>query len=228
VKLAALLILLATGASAQTGRVAGPAASSFPRDFTRTVQLSLEQEPFYGSNLLNDFRLHLETVLPMQTPDAVKRYLETAVASSPHETAVLKASLGREPLAASRASALLLANGLARPDQFRDIVENLEAAKTGLGFKVTDILKDVAGQGGGHPEFARLLRTLGERSRPVGQPFIYDAKGRLERIFDGAPDRTDADDRLPSRSAEVYDDLSYDPSAKPRRSGLALPPSGQR
>jgi hypothetical protein len=110
---------------------------------------------------------------------------------------------------------LLLANGLARPDQFRDILENLEAAETGL--------KDVAGQGGGHPEFANLLGILGERSRPVGKPFIYDAKGRLERIFDGAPDRTDADDRVPSEPAAVDGDAGY--AAKPWRSGLSLPPA---
>ena len=219
-KRAAVLLLLATGAAAQTVRVAAPAASGFPGAFTRTVQLSLAREPFYGSMLLNGFSQHLQTVLPMQKPEAVKRYLETAVASTPRELEALKASLGREPLEAQRASALLLANGLARPDQFRDILENLEAAKPGLGSRVTDLLKEADSQGRGHPGFARLLRALGERSRPIGEPFIYDAKGRLERIFDGAPERTGEDAFLPAQPVSVETYTGYGPDGKPRPSGL--------
>lgn len=217
---AALLLFLAAGAAAQNARVAAPPAMGFPGAFARTVQLSLAQEPFYGSMLLNGFGGHLQMVLPMQKPQDIKRYLESAVASTPRELEDLKASLGREPLEAPRASALLLANGLARPDQFRDILEDLEAAKPGLGTQVTQLLKGSDGQGRGHPDFARLLRALGERSRPVGEPFIYDAKGRLERIFDGAPKRSEADAFLPSQAVTAEGYTGYGPDGKPRRSGL--------
>lgn len=57
---------------------------------------------------------------------------------------------------------------------------------------------------------------------------MYDAHGRLERLFDGAPERTGRDSLLPSEpvSAEGY--TGYGPDGKPRRSGLVPSTPGQR
>lgn len=223
-RLAAVLLLLAAGAWAQPVRVAAPAAR-FPSDFVRTVQLSLAKEPFYGSQLLNGLSRHLQQVVPMPEAEAVKRYLETAVAPSPRAADALKASLGREPLESQRAAALLLANGLARPEQFRDILEGLEAAKPGLGLQAAGLLKEAGESGRGHPEFMRLLRTVGERSEPVGKPFIYDAQGRLSRLFDGTPRRTGDEAVLP---ADPVSAKGYSLDGKPRPSGLLPAAKKQR
>ena len=160
----------------------------------------------------------------MRNASDVKRYLEAAVADSPRAMDSLKASMGQAPLEARRASALLLANGLARPEQFRDIVESLEGVKPGLGKQVTRLLKE-SNSSGAHPDFVRLLRTLGEASVPVGKPFIYDSKGRLERLFDGTPLRRDDESSLlPAQPVRTGGYTGYGPDGKPRRNALLPAP----
>jgi hypothetical protein len=219
-RLAAVLLLLTTGAWGQPVRVAAPAAR-FPSDFVRSVQLSLAKEPFYGSQLLNGLGRHLQQVVPMPKAESVKLYLEAEVAATPRAAQALKSSLGRESLEAERAAALLLANGLARPDQFRDVLEGLEAAKPGLGFKVTELLKEAGERGRGHPEFMRLLRAVGERSAPVGKPFIYDARGRLSRLFDGTREEPAGGAMVPAGPVSAE---GYRQDGQPRSSGLLPAP----
>lgn len=219
-RLAAFLLLLAPGVWAQSARVAP--VSGFPKEFVRSVGLSLADQPFYGSQLLNGLSLHLRQVSPMPRAEAVRSYLEAAVAPSPRAAESLRAALGKTALEADQASALLLANGLARPEQFREIVEGLEGVKPGLGFGVSNLLKEAAGASGMHPEFARLLSVLGEKSKPVGKPFIYDARGRLSRLFDGTREEPAGGALVPAGPVGVE---GYAPVRRP--SGLLPAPKSK-
>lgn len=196
-------------------------ATGFPGAYIGTVGLSLQADPLYGSRLLDSFELHLRSVTAMTTPLAVRDYLEVAVigagSNSPQE---LRASLGRETMEPQRAAALLLAHALARPEQFHEVLDGLEAQKAGLGKNTAKLLREANGRGD-----SRLLRTLRERGalEPKGTPLTYDQFGRFDRLFDGAgiSGGDTVEIRGPVAVPDGYD--GYGPDGRPRRNGLAKP-----
>lgn len=214
---ALLAALLACPAHA--GPIASTAAPStgFPGAYVGTVGLSLRSDPLYGSRLLDSFELHLRSVAAMTTPPAVRDYLEVAVIGAGERSAkAIKASLGREPMDSQRAAALLLAHALARPEQFPEVLEGLEASKPGLGRHAAKLLREADGRG--DRRLIAALRSRGERE-PKGKPLTYDKFGELEMMFDGASGfGGDAVELSPVAVPASYD--GYGPDGRPRRSGL--------
>lgn len=219
----ALLLLLAVGAQAgPAGPVAGSARpTGFPGAFVGSVALSLQTQPLYGGMLLDSLDLHLRSVVSMRSPQAVSNYLVDAVAGTvaePKEAAArLRESLGREPLPAPRAAALLLANALARPDQFEEILHGLETERAGLGKHAARLLAGV--EGGGDRRLIARLNSVGASLKPRSDNAGYDRTGQLASLFDGSPvfGATDADVATVAPS----DFTGYGPDGRPRRSGLA-------
>lgn len=216
-----LAVLCAVRASAGP---AGPVdahaapATGYSGAYLGMVSRSLAADPFFGSRLLDSFDLHLRSVAAMTAPKAVRDYLEIAVVgagvSSP---AALRASLGTEPMEPQRASALLLAHALARPEQFREVLDGLEARKAGLGKNTAKLLREANGRG--DRGLLAILRARGE-VKPRGKELTYDRFGQLDKMFDGGG--SGGGDTVsisgPVSVPEGYD--GYGPDGRPRRTGL--------
>jgi hypothetical protein len=180
----ALALLLAVPGLGQTNAVEARGASAFPADYLRSVSLSLAARPFYASNFLNSFTAQLSAVAAIPAaPDAAK-YLEDAATGGKLSLAAMRADVGREPLAPEKASAILIANSLARPEQFREVMDGLETLKPGLGEHAAAALRGVSGNGNG--KVLAALRAAGER-RPQGEGLTYGPDGRWAMMFDGSP-----------------------------------------
>ncbi|MDX6770996.1 MAG: hypothetical protein SF051_15800 [Elusimicrobiota bacterium] len=222
------LLLLLLAASAQAGPVgrSGPVAAptGFPGAFVGSVALSLQSQPLYGSMLLDSMDLHLRSVAVMRSPAAVKDYLVTAVAGTvaePRDAAArLRESLGREPMPAPRAAALLLANALARPDQFEEIAHGLETQRAGLGRHMARLLAEARGEG--DRRLIARLNAVGSSLKPRSETSIYDRAGQLQSLFDGSPAFGLADAGGVVAVPEGY--TGYGPDGRPRRSGLSPAP----
>ncbi len=219
---AAVLLAAARAAAGPAGSIDAHAApaTGYSGAFLGTVSMSLAADPFYGSRLLDSFELHLRSVSAMTTPPAVKDYLEVAVVGATTQQAV-KAALGKEPMEPQRAAALMLAHALARPEQFHEVLEGLEAQKAGLGKQTSRLLREANGTG--DRRLIAALRARGE-NEPKGTPLTYDRFGQLDRLFDGAGiERGDSVEiRGPVAVPAGYD--GYGPDGKPRRSGLTPRP----
>lgn len=205
----------AAGPAGSTDAHAVP-ATGYSGAYLATVSLSLESDPLFGSRLLDSFDLHLRSVAAMTAPQAVKDYLEVAVvgASSPAE---VKASLGKEAMTPQRAAALLLAHALARPEQFHEVLDGLEARKAGLGKHTAKLLRETSGRG--DRRLIGALRSRGE-AKPKGQALTYDRFGQLDAMFDGGG--SDGRDTVqiggPVSVPAGFD--GYGADGRPRRSGL--------
>ncbi|MCR4293995.1 MAG: hypothetical protein NUW21_00560 [Elusimicrobia bacterium] len=215
-------LLCAVRASAgPSGRVdphAAP-ATGYSGAYLGMVSRSLAADPLFGSRLLDSFDLHLRSVAAMTAPVAVKDYLEVAVIGAGVSSAsALKATLGKEPMEPQRAAALLLAHALARPKQFREVLEGLEARKAGLGKHTARLLREANGQG--DRTLLAALRARGE-AEPSGSGLTYDRFGQLDRMFDGAGSgsRDTVELSGPVAAPPGYD--GYGPDGRPRRSGLS-------
>jgi hypothetical protein len=181
--------LLALAAPALAGPVADvalpPAASvaySFPHAYLSSISLSLTADPFYASRLLNSFSAHVTAVSALAAAPAAASYLAKE-ASGGGTLADAKASLGREALTPGAASAMLVANALARPDQFREVMDGLETLKPGLGRHAARILTEASG--GGNRAVIAALRAAGAR-RPQAEGLTYGPDGRWATFFDGS------------------------------------------
>ncbi len=193
-------------------------ATGYSGAYLGMVSRSLAADPFFGSRMLDSFDLHLRSVAAMTAPKAVRDYLEIAVVgagvSSP---AALRASLGKAPMEPQRASALLLAHALARPEQFREVLDGLEARKAGLGKNTAKLLREANGRG--DRGLLSVLHSRGE-VKPKGKELTYDRFGQLDRMFDGGG--SGGGDTVsisgPVSVPEGYD--GYGPDGRPRRTGL--------
>jgi len=214
----ALALLCAVRASA------GPAGSlhvlpstGYSGAYLGSVSLSLAGDPFYASRLLDSFQLHLRSVSAMTVPKAVTDYLEVSVIGATTPGAV-KDSLGKEAIAPPRAAALLLAHALARPEQFREVLDGLESRKPGLGKQTARLLRETSGNGD-----RRLIAMLRERgaSEPKWDALTYDRFGQLEGFFDGGRGGNLVDAPPAGHSVSVPAGFDgYGPDGRPRRSGL--------
>ncbi len=160
----------------------------FVPNYVGSLAISLGQQPFFAGKVLGAFDVHLAKVTPMTRPEELAEYLrseilgEGAVKVAP---AQLVRSLGRESIEANKASALLLANALARPDQFEEVLAEMEALKPTWGQRVAAAMAN-AESAGGAPVLLNRLREVGKTLRPNPSLGLYDSHGRLEGLFDGS------------------------------------------
>lgn len=219
---AALCAPAHAGPAGPVGGVARP--TGFPGAFAGSVALALRTQPLYGGMLLDSLDMHLRSVASLRTPESVSDYLVTAVVGTvaePQEAAArIRESLGRESLPAPRAAALLLANALARPDQFEELAHALETERAGLG-KHTALLLAQA-QGTGDRRLIARLNAIGARLQPRAETSVYDRTGQLQALFDGSPGFGLSDAALPASVPADY--TGYGPDGRPRRSGLLSAP----
>lgn len=218
IRAAALLLLLLSLArgAARAAPVVAPEAAAFPADYLRSVSLSLSAEPFFASHLLESFHAQLTSVSAIPTAPAAAAYLAQSAVAGGSGLSALRAAVGREPLAAKPAAALLIANSLARPEQFREISDGLETLKPGLGRRAAEMLKSVSGRG--DPALLAALRAAGLR-RPLTAGLTYGPDGNWAYLFDGsraAPTRPDDD-------APSLDPNAVDPAARARLPVLTKP-----
>ena len=181
---AALLLLLSVPGSCQPVAAEARPASAFPADYLRSVSLSVAAQPFYASQLLNSFQAQLAAVAAIPAAPAAAAYLEKAATGGKATLSAMRARLGREPLSPENASAILIANSLARPGQFREVMDGLETLKPGLGRHAAAALRGVSGAGDG--KVIAALRAAGER-KPQGEGLTYGPDGRWATMFDGGP-----------------------------------------
>ncbi|HXT00033.1 MAG TPA: hypothetical protein VN915_05125 [Elusimicrobiota bacterium] len=208
-----LLFALAVPGSCQLQAAEARPASAFPADYLRSISLSISAQPFYASQLLNSFHAQLTAVAAIPAaPDAAK-YLESAATGGKTSLAAMRAEVGRAPLAPEKASAILIANSLARPEQFREVMDGLETLKPGLGRRAADALRSVSGPGSG--KVIAALRAAGER-RPQGEGLTYGPDGRWATMFDGSPAPRDD-------GAEAVQASPPDAAARARLPALSKP-----
>jgi hypothetical protein len=190
---AALAAALAAPCSAGVVEVPLAAApSTFPGDYVHSVSLSLTAQPFYASTFLNNFQAQLNAVAALPSAPAAAAYLEKA-AGGAAGFAALRASVGSSEIPAEKAAALLIANSLVRPDQFRAVMDGLETIKPGMGRHAATILSSTSGPGNG--KLIAALRAAGER-RPRPEGLTYGPDGRWATMFDGSPARRLDDDAV--------------------------------
>lgn len=170
--LASLMLSCAVARAAQ-------APVAFPQTYVGMVGRALKADPFYGSMLLAELDGRLTATAMLKTPVEVKSSLEGA-AGPPAE---LKAQLASGAVPAGPSAALLVANALARPEQFREILSRLENVKPGLGRRIAEFMARTDGSGD-----KRLISALRLAGSAKVQPAygIYDKNGNLEALFDGA------------------------------------------
>jgi hypothetical protein len=159
------------------------AASStgFPGAYSGSFALSLKADPRYGSRLLDALEEHLQAVGVMTGEREISDYLEQSAAGS-EGVKRLRGALGREPLDTMKAAALLLAEALARPEQFREVLDALEARRRGVGLHAAELLR--AARGTGDKKLFAALHEAGAPSRGL-KPRPYFAGGSLAALFDG-------------------------------------------
>lgn len=217
--LAAALLLAASRAFAGPMGAAdahAAPATGFPGAYLGSVSLSCGADPFYGSRFLDAFQTHLQAVTGMTAPSAVVGYLEQA-ATAGQGLPSLRAVLGSKPLDPPKASAILIANALSRPDQFREILDGLETLKPGMGRHAASILRDA--KGGGDRRVIAALRAAGER-RPQGKILTYGPDGRFDKLFDGADAAGEGLSGPDSYTSAPAEYTGYGPDGRVRPSGL--------
>lgn len=179
----ALALLLASRALAgPTGAGDQNAASptGYPGVYLGSVSLALSDEARYGSRLLDALDTHLQAVCVMTSPREVSGYLEQSAGSQ--GVSSLRHALGREALDPVKASALLLAEALSRPEQFRQVIEGLESRQPGLGKHAAKLL--ASAKGTGEKRLLAALRDAPRRHRRGEDEEAYYSGGRLGGLFD--------------------------------------------
>jgi hypothetical protein len=217
-------VLLASGAFA--GPIGGvdphaAPATGFPGAYLGTVALSLSADPLYASRFLDSVDTHLRAVSVMTSPPEVADYLAQS-ATVAGDLKALRAALGRQPLDAPKTAALLIADALSRPEQFREVLDGLERLKPGLGRRSAELVRGAKVTGS--LLLLQALRAAGARD-PQTAPPVYAPDGPLTRLLDGAssvgPDGIVLGD---PPSADAPTDPASSPDGRSRRSGPSLSP----
>ncbi|MDE2511300.1 MAG: hypothetical protein KGL74_09280 [Elusimicrobia bacterium] len=187
-------------------------ATGFPGAYLESISLAAASDPFYGSRFLDGLQVHVQAVTGMTAAPAIASYLEQS-ATAGQGLAELKSNLGAVPLDPPKAAALLVANALARPQQFREVLDNLETFKPGLGRHAAEILRRAKGVG--DRRVIDALRAAGAR-QPRGQMLTYGSDGRLDLLFDGIKGVRAA----AAEGSVVSVPSAYGPDGRVRPSGL--------
>lgn len=191
------------------------AATGFPGAYLGSIALAGAKDPLYASRFLDAMQNHLITLGSITAPKAVAVYLEQA-ATAGQGAASLRPLLGAAPLDPHKASALLIANALARPQQFREVLNGLETYRPGMGRHAAAILRDAKGEG--NQSVLAALHAAGARV-PKGRPLTYGPDGRFDKLFDGAEAAISGLSSASETAApESY--TGYGPNGRPRVSGL--------
>ncbi len=130
----------------------------------------------------------------------------------------LRAELGREPLETTKAAALLLAEALTRPEQFREVLDGLEALKPGVGRHTAELLR--ATRGVGDKKLIAALHEAGARKSKAA-PFSYPAGGWFDLFDAGSIDGRDG--LVLDAPAAGTSGGGAGPRARPRAADLASP-----
>jgi hypothetical protein len=181
----ALVVLLAAGAVAGPSGAGDPNAASatgYPGAYLGSVSLALAAEARYGSRLLDALDTHLQALCVMTGSNEVAGYLEMSAGSE--GVATLRRSLGREALDPAKASALLLAEALSRPEQFRQVLDGLESRQPGIGVHAAKLLQGA--KGAGAKKLLAALRDAPKRHRRGVEEEAYYSGGKLAELFDAA------------------------------------------
>jgi hypothetical protein len=190
-------------------------ATGFPGVFLGSVELSLEADPRYGSRLLDALDEHLQAVGVMTGPQEVSDYLEQSAGGS-EGVESLRAALGRESLDTTKAAALLLADALARPEQFREVLQGLESMKRGVGRHAAALLRDARGTG--DKNLLAALHAAGSLKR-ADESLPHIADGWFSILFDA--ESTDGRDGVVlDAPAEAAPDAGSE-AVRPRASDLS-------
>jgi len=176
----AILVGLLSPVHAQTVAEAG---AHFVPNMVTAVSMSIQQTPFYATMLLNAFDFQMRQVAPMTAPQA-GAYLKSEILGSGKAAiavARFNEQLGRQPIEEHRAAAVLLANAVARPDQFQKIVNAFEDVKPGLGRQLAARIES------GKQAPGAFSSTLSRLEAYHAQPehAVYNSRGELESLFDG-------------------------------------------
>lgn len=208
---------LALALLSASAALAGPVAAPFPQTFAGSVRVALTADPFYASRLVTGVDARVADVAKLTTAADVRKSLEASALGRAANADELKALLAQGKLDAPRAASLLVANALARPDQFREILDRLESVKPGLGARLAERMS--AADGTGDRGLIAALRAAGAR-KPQPANAIYTRDGRLDALFDGAGG-TDGVllPQAPAVPAQEY--TGYGADGRPRGSGLA-------
>lgn len=168
------------------GAARAPVAPFVP-NYAGSLALSLSGEPYFAGSLLGSLEGHLTRIVEMRTPREVQEYLQDAVVrpSGALNLKEVSAGLGKKALDARAASAILVANGLARPEQFQEILDVMERMKPAWGQRVAAMMKAAGSGRGGSGELLRRLREIGGKLKPSPYPGTYNASGELNGLFDG-------------------------------------------
>ncbi|MFH2204147.1 MAG: hypothetical protein ABIJ96_13595 [Elusimicrobiota bacterium] len=191
-----LALLLITALSAPAGAaiallppiktpVKAPTGPFVPA-YVNSLAVSLSQQPFFAAEMLGNFATHLQKVATMTRPEQVGEYLQNAIlhTGSGRTTAQkVTGGLGKKALEPDQAAALLLANSLARPDQFEEVLSGMERLRPVWGQRIAVLMKNA--EGGGAPSLLNRLRDVGLRLKPAPFPGTYNARGTLDGLFDG-------------------------------------------
>lgn len=162
-----LLVLALFGAPAAARAAAAKAPVRFVPGFLASMSVALRTEPFYASKVLAALDGQVRE-FPRPTPAAAVRLRDRITAG--RSVARFNEELGQKPLDETRAAAILLANAMARPEQFREVADGLETLRAGLGAGVV-----------------RALGRIAQGTVPRSAHAVYTAKGGLDALFDGAP-----------------------------------------
>ncbi|HXT00210.1 MAG TPA: hypothetical protein VN915_06020 [Elusimicrobiota bacterium] len=180
-----LAVVLASRAFAGPIGADDPHAASptgFPGAYLGSIQLALNDEARYGSRLLDALDEHLQAVCVMTSQREVSGYLEQSAGSD--GVAGLRRVLGREALDPAKASALLLAEALSRPEQFREVLDGLESEQPGVGRQAAKLLSGAKGTG--QRKLLAALRDAPRRHRRGEAEEAYYSGGRIAELFDAA------------------------------------------
>lgn len=162
----------------------------FVPDYINSLKLSISQNPdFFAGQFLNSLDAHLNAITPMSTPAEVEGYLkENVLASAGAQSDIAQVSkdLGDKPLSPEAAAALIVANGIARPDQFGEIVDSMERMRGIWGQRTAEMMKAAGARAGVSRELMERLSTVGARMKPSPALGTYNAAGELNGLFDGS------------------------------------------
>lgn len=182
-------LLMASPVSAGRFVIKSAPVKPFVPSYLQSVSISLAQDPLFAGRMLQQFDLHLSAVLSMRSPEEVGEYLRAEILAAEDGSArtlkQVNAALGEKGLDPRAASALLLANSLARPDQTVELLVGMERQREAWGQHAGHILQSVGHAFGRSPAFVSMLYEIGKQVKPLPHLTRYDAGGRLKGIFDG-------------------------------------------
>ena len=113
----ALAVIFAVPAHANRIARVRVKATSFVPAFLGSMSLSLQQQEFYASKLLNAFYSQVSSIEILPNPESVVEALQAGIEDG--KSMIVRAKeLGQGLVPAERAAAILVANALSRPEQF--------------------------------------------------------------------------------------------------------------